>query len=115
MTERTQTRLRAIRRRTQIRRRRQEGRILSVLTCACLLLMTAIGTLLEQVQLPGISTVESGYSSVLLRNGAGAYIVVGIAAFVVGVVLTLICIRWKKKDQMRHDHRKYVEEREEWE
>ena len=115
MTERTQTRLRAIRRRTQIRRRRQEGCILSVLTCACLLLMTAIGTLLEQVQLPGISTVESGYSSVLLRNGAGAYIVVGIAAFVVGVVLTLICIRWKKKDQMKHDHMKYVGEREEWE
>ena len=115
MTERTQTRLRAIRRRMQIRRRRREGRILTVLTCACLVLMTAVGTLLERVQLPGISTVESGYSSVLLRNGAGAYIVVGVAAFVVGVVLTLICIRWKKKDQMRHDHRKYVEEREEWE
>ena len=113
MTERTQIRLQKIQYRTQIRKRRRERCILSVLSCACLLLMTAIGTLLEQVQFPGISTVESGYSSVLLRNGAGAYIVVGIAAFVVGVALTLICIRWKKKNQMRHDHRKYVEEREE--
>lgn len=115
MTERTQTRLQEIRRRTQIKRRRQEERILSVLTICSLLLVTAIGGVLRQLQLPGISAVESGYSSVLLRNGAGAYIVVGIAAFVVGVVLTLICIRWKKRDYRRHDRIRYAEEKEDGE
>ena len=115
MTERTQTRLQEIRRRTQIKRRRQEERILSVLTICSLLLVTAIGGVLRQLQLPGISAGESGYSSVLLRNGAGAYIVVGIAAFVVGVVLTMICIRWKKRAYRRHDRMTHAEEREDGE
>ena len=99
MTERTQTRLQEIRRRTQIKRRRQEERILSVLTICSLLLVTAIGGVLRQLQLPGISAVESGYSS----------------AFVVGVVLTMICIRWKKRAYRRHDRMTHAEEREDGE
>ena len=45
--------------------------------------------------------MADSYGSVLLRGGASAYIVVGIAAFVVGVTLTVICIRLKKKKTNR--------------
>ena len=45
--------------------------------------------------------MTDSYGSVLLRGGASAYIVVGIAAFVVGVTVTMICIRLKNKSKDR--------------
>ena len=49
----------------------------------------------------GVPTVADSYGSVLLRGGASAYIVVGIAAFAVGVTVTMICIRLKNKSKDR--------------
>ena len=43
--------------------------------------------------------MADSYGSVLLRGGASAYIVVGIAAFAVGVTVTMICIRLKNKSK----------------
>ena len=40
----------------------------------------------------------------LLRENAGEYIVVGVAAFVAGVALTVICIRFKKKRSTRMEN-----------
>ena len=37
----------------------------------------------------------------LLRDGAGAYVVIGIAAFVIGVSVTVLCIRLKNKSANR--------------
>lgn len=97
MTGRTEIRAREIHRRTRRYRRRHETRVRSSLTVFSLVLFAGIGALLQHVQAGGVSTVTGGYSSVLLRGEAGAYIVVGIAAFVVGVAVTVICIRCKKK------------------
>jgi len=49
----------------------------------------------------GYSQAAESYGSVLLRGGASAYVVVGIAAFAVGVTVTMICIRCKKKKTIR--------------
>ena len=46
---------------------------------------------------------------VLLRDGAGAYVVIGIAAFVIGVSVTVLCIRLKNRSTNRTDS---TEERE---
>ena len=101
-------------RRTEIRvrekRKRREQWIRSSLTGTSLCLLAGIVWLLKGVQTPGVSTVAGSYSAVLLRDGAGAYILVGIAAFVLGVVVTMLCIRykmqkgnpmtrWKKKEE----------------
>ena len=101
MTGRTGSRMLEIRRRTRQYRKRREGRVLFALRVCSLLLFADIGILLRQVQSGGLPTVTDSYGSVLLRGGASAYIVVGIAAFVVGVTVTMICIRLKNKSKDR--------------
>ena len=101
MTGRTGSRMLEIRRRTRQYRKRREGRVLFTLRVCSLLLFAGIGILLRQVQSGGLPTVTDSYGSVLLRGGASAYIVVGLAAFVVGVTVTMICIRLKNKSKDR--------------
>lgn len=101
MTGRTERRIREIRRRTRQYRKRYERRVLSTLSVCSLLLFAEIGILLRQVQSGGLPTVTDSYGSVLLQGGAGAYIVVGIAAFTAGVAMTVICIRCKGKHTIR--------------
>lgn len=101
MTGRTERRIREIRRRTRQYRKRYERRVLSTLSVCSLLLFAGIGILLRKVQSGGVLTVTDSYGSVLLRGGTSAYVVVGIAAFAVGVTVTMICIRLKNKSKDR--------------
>ena len=101
MTGRTERRVREIRRRTRQYRKRHERRVLSTLSVCSLLLFAEIGILLRKVQSGGVPTVADSYGSVLLRGGASAYIVGCIAAFAVGVTVTMICIRLKNKSKDR--------------
>ena len=64
-------------------------------------LLTGMGILLGNTQVAGISSVAEGYGAVLLRSGAGLYVIVGIVAFVVGMTLTVICIRCRKNSGNR--------------
>lgn len=97
MTEKTQLRVREIHRRVRLKQARRETRFLSGLSTLCLFLLAEIRLLLHQVQSPGIAGVANGYGSVLLREGTGAYIVVAIAAFLLGATVTILCFRWKRK------------------
>ena len=110
MTRRTEIRVREVHRRVREKRKRREQWIRSSLTGTSLCLLAGIVWLLNGVQTPGVSTVAGSYSAVLLRDGAGAYILVGIAAFVLGVMVTMLCIwykmqkgnpmtRWEKKEE----------------
>ena len=101
MTGKTETRMREIRSRTRQYQKRYEARLLSCLTMCSLFLLAGIGVLFRSVQTPGIAAVAEGYGAVLLRDGAGAYVVVGIAAFVIGVTVTVLCIRLKNKSTIR--------------
>ena len=101
MTGRTEIRVREIHRRTRRYRRRYENRALYSLTAFSLFLFSGIGILLRKVQSGGVPTVTDSYGSVLLRGGTSAYVVVGIAAFAVGVTVTMICIRLKNKSTAR--------------
>ena len=97
MTGKTENRVCEIRNRTRQYRRQYENRLLSCLAVCSLILITGIGSLLSIVQDPGAAAVEDAYGTVLLRDGASAYVFIGIAAFAAGVALTVICIRLKKK------------------
>ena len=101
MTGKTETRVRVIRSRTLQYRKRYETRLLSCLTLCSLFLLAGIGVLFRSVQTPGIVSVAEGYGGVLLRSGAGAYVVIGIAAFAIGVSVTVLCIRLKNKSTNR--------------
>ena len=97
----TEIRMRKIQSRTRQYRRRYEWREISCLTVCSLFLLAGIGILLGHIQEPGISSVAEGYGAVLLRSGAGLYVIVGVAAFVVGMTLTVICIRCRKNSGNR--------------
>lgn len=103
MTGRTEARVREIRSRTRQYRRRYENRQLSCLTACSLLLVAAIGALFTRAQPPGIAAVVDGYGAVLLRGGASKYVIVGIAAFILGVSVTVLCIRLKSKSTAKRE------------
>ena len=111
MTDSTKIRVQEIRRRTRQYKRRRERRALSSLTAFGLFLFAGIGALLQHVQAGGISAVTAGYGSVLLREGTGAYIVVGVAAFTAGAAMTVSCIRCRKKPSHRAEDTKDKEEK----
>lgn len=97
MTGRTEIRVREIHRRVRAKQQRTERRVRSCLTTMSLLLLAGVTALVRSMQTPGVSTVAHSYSTVLLRDGAGAYILVGIAAFVLGVIVTVLCVRYREK------------------
>ena len=101
MTGKTETRVREIRSRTRQYRRQHENRVLSSLAAFSLFLLAGIGVLFRSVQTPGVAAVADGYGAVLLRDGAVTYVVIGIAAFVVGVTVTVLCIRLKNRSTNR--------------
>lgn len=96
MNEKTELWLQEIRRRTDRKRKRYRRRKYSCLTALNMMLLIGIGMLLQNVSTFGIVEVPEGFGSVLLRGEVSVYVVVGIAAFVCGVIFTIICIRWQK-------------------
>lgn len=97
MKDKTQLRMEEICRRVRRKRERREKELLSGLCLCCVSLLAALRAVLGQLQPPGMAGVAGVYGSVLLHEGTGAYIVVGIAAFVLGAVLTILCYSWKEK------------------
>ena len=84
-----------IRRRSLFLRCRYDRRIISGLIA--IVLAVCMGRMFRMTHISGVATVASGYGSVLLRNGADIYVLIGLAAFVAGVVVTVICMRFRKK------------------
>ena len=101
MTCTTDIRLRSIHQRTRRYRVRCEARQLAGLAACSLLLLCGILALLHGVQSPGVAAVADGFGAVLLQGGAGAYVVVGVAAFAAGVAATVLCVRLRDRAAQR--------------
>lgn len=103
MDGRMEIRAREIHSRTRQYRARYELRQLCFLTACGLLLLAGMGLLMRGTQLPGVAAVADGYGAVLLRDGAGAYIVIGLFAFALGVAATVLCVRLKDRAAERKE------------
>lgn len=103
MTERMEIRMQEIRRRTAMKRCQRDRREVSLLSMLTLLLMAGIRGLYGQIQTSGYAVVTGGYSSMLVREGAGLYVIIGIIAFVLGAGITVLSIRLKRKWTERED------------
>ena len=44
---------------------------------------------------------QSSYGSFMLPQQAGGYVIVGVLCFAVAVVITLLCIKWKEKNDAK--------------
>lgn len=101
MTDKTDSRIREIRRRTRQKRKKMEQCVLSGLTLFSIFLAVGLQVVFSRLGVSGISTVSNSYSTVLLRDGTSAYVVTAVAAFSLGVILTVFCIRYKKRSLLK--------------
>lgn len=106
----TQGRMEQICLRTRRKRLRREQNCRVGAASLSLLLICGMGLLTKGAQTPGIATVHAGYGAVLIHSGVSAYVVVGIIAFAVGVMLSVLCIRLRDR---HHNHSDHTDEGEE--
>ncbi len=95
----TAERLRRAKRAARQLVRRQEWKALRRLGTLCAALALALtGTLTHFAgSIPG--AVQGAYGATLLADSAGGYVLVGVAAFVIAVVLTVVCMRLHEREK----------------
>lgn len=78
---------------------RRTNRQFSGLSTACILITACLVGLSNMLSLGGLgaSAVAGLYGSVLLCDGAGGYVFVGVLAFVTGAFVTILCLRFNRK------------------
>ena len=92
---------RQIRKNTRRRQKRGIGRLSAVCMLLFAALMQAAGTVVG----PGQPEAWGVFGAMLLREDAGGYVLVGVAAFAAAVVLTVVCMRLheRKKQKQKHE------------
>lgn len=110
MTVLSHQRIQTILHRTARKRRRREAFSLFRTGALSTLLAAAVCFLMRDTMPSRFILGAAGYGSVLLQEGAGAYVVVGIAAFVAGVAATVFSLRWRKTKLNRTSHAEESEE-----
>ena len=87
--------------RENTRRKRQRG--IYGLSAVCMLLfaalMQAAGTVVGQ----GQTAVWGVFGAMLLREGAGGYVLVGVVSFAAAAAITALCIRLRNRENQKKD------------
>ena len=91
---------RQIRKNTRRRQKRGIGRLSAV----CMLLFAALLQTADRLIGQGQTAAWGGFGAMLLREDAGGYVLVGIAAFVAAVVLTVVCMRLHEREKQKQKH-----------
>ena len=84
-------------------RRRQRREAIS-LSAACMLLCAALMQAAGTVIAPGQTAAWGSFGAMLLREDAGGYVLVGVAAFAAAVVLTVVCMRLHEREKQKQKH-----------
>ena len=91
---------RQIRKNTRRRQKRGIGRLSAVCMLLFAALMQAAGTVVG----PGQPEAWGVFGAMLLREDAGGYVLVGVAAFAAAVVLTVVCMRLHEREKEKRKH-----------
>lgn len=84
--------------------RRKQQREICGLSAACMLLFAALMQTASTVVGPGQSAARGVFGAMLLREDAGGYVLVGVAAFTAAVVLTVVCMRLHEREKQKRKH-----------
>ena len=84
-------------------RRRQRREAIS-LSAVCMLLCAALMQTAGTVVGPGQTAAWGAFGAMLLREDAGGYVLVGVAAFTAAVVLTVVCMRLHEREKQKRKH-----------
>lgn len=101
----TETRVALVKKRIAEHRRRQARRSIRSLSALCVLLLLSLVGTVGTVQ--GRPMDAAGmYGAILLHEGAGGYVLVAVISFTAAVVITALCIKFRKREQKGQDAEK---------
>lgn len=83
--------------------RKREQKALRRLGALCAALALGLTGALAHFTRGTPGTVQGAYGATLLADSAGGYVLVGVAAFVIAVALTVICMRLHEREKRNSD------------
>ena len=101
----TEKRIELVKKRMHEYHRRQERRTVRRLSILCILLFLSLVGAVGIMQSQPINATGM-YGTILLHEGAGGYVLVAVISFTVTVVITALCIKFRKKKDKRSGCRK---------
>ena len=81
--------------------RRRQRRGIYGLSAACVLLFAVLMQAAGTVVGPGQPEAWGAFGAMLLREDAGGYVLVGVVSFAAAVVVTVLCIRFRSRENQR--------------
>ena len=106
----TEKRVELVKKRMYEYRRRKERHRVYHLSALCALLFLSLAGALGTVQIQPMDAAGM-YGAILLHEGVGGYVLVAMTAFVLAVVITVVCMRLherEKKQQKQKQKRKKI-------
>ena len=98
----TEKRVALVKKRIAEHHRRQAQRSIRNLSALCVLLVLSLVGTVGTVQGQPIDVVGM-YGAILVHEGAGGYVLVAVISFTVAVVITSLCIKFRKREQKGQD------------
>ena len=83
-------------------RRRQQREAIS-LSAFCLMLFTALAGAADALIVRGQTAAWGSFGTMLLREDAGGYVLVGVVCFAAAVVITALCFQLRKRENQKKD------------
>ena len=81
-------------------RRRQRREAIS-LSAACMLLFAVLTQAAGTVVAPGQTAAWGSFGSMLLRQDAGGYVLVGVVSFAAAAAITALCFRLRNRESQK--------------
>ena len=100
----TARRVALVKQRVRENTRRRQRRGIYGLSAACMLLFAVLTQAAGTVVGPGQPEAWGVFGAMLLREDAGGYVLVGVAAFAAAVVLTVVCMRLHEREKQKQKH-----------
>ena len=103
----TEKRIELVKKRMHEYHRRQERRTVCRLSVLCTLLFLSLVGTMGRMQSQPID-ITGMYGTILLHEDAGGYVLVAVISFTVAVVITALCIKFRKRGQKSQDVEDHV-------
>ena len=100
----TEKRIELVKKRMHEYHRRQERRTVCRLSVLCTLLFLSLVGAMQNKPI----NVTGMYGTILLHEDAGSYVLVAVISFTVAVVITALCIKFRKRGQKSQDAEDHV-------
>ena len=97
----TVRRVALVKQRVRENTRRRQRRGIYGLSAACMLLCTVLMQAAGTVVGPGQTAAWGSFGTMLLREDAGGYVLVGVVCFAAAVVITALCFRLRKRENQK--------------